>query len=85
MLYCIQAFSYSPNFFFLIQEHELCQTQIQYSLDVLEGLGILTSTKPEPTECSGLAMPEFPQLSPVECHALIFADQLPDTKPVIFR
>ncbi|KAK0043337.1 hypothetical protein Bpfe_027238 [Biomphalaria pfeifferi] len=62
-------------------EHELCQTQIQYSLDVLEGLGILTSTKPEPTECSGLAMPEFPQLSPVECHALIFADQLPDTKP----
>ncbi|KAH9503757.1 hypothetical protein Btru_066556 [Bulinus truncatus] len=65
----------------LWQEHNLSQTQIQYVLDVLQGLGILTVTTSISTDCAGLAMPDFPCLSPTTCYALICVDMLPDTKP----
>ncbi|KAH9503756.1 hypothetical protein Btru_066554 [Bulinus truncatus] len=65
----------------LWQEHNLSQTQIQYVLDVLQGLGILTVTTSINTDCAGLAMPDFPCLSPTTCYALICVDMLPDTKP----
>ncbi|XP_076448308.1 uncharacterized protein LOC143285020 [Babylonia areolata] len=67
----------------LWQDYPLSEAQVGHMLQVLQGEGLLAEVCQQKRHCEGLALPRFPRLSVLRCHALplLSPSLLPDNRP----